>query len=159
MWDALKNGNWDANRVIELFMAVGLVVTVIVAVVGYLWSLVRREEIRANLKRDMLDRGLSVEQIEQLVAAPSEKINEKALEGNLASVLVQNEIPAPVLERVVRIYQQTDPATKKAVYDALEELIGSSPSEEQLVAAVGALCPPRSNATPTAQLERVPASA
>ena len=112
----------------------------------------------------MLDRGMPIEQVVRLVGGPSAEgppANGKELEAQFASLLVQNEIPAPTLERVLRIYQETDPATKKAVYDSLEEIVGSGPSEDQLVAAVKALCPAYSSVQSVqiaSRFEEVPAA-
>jgi hypothetical protein len=160
MWEFLKQWNWHPGAIITLFVVIGGFLTAIVAIIANSWSRARREEIRANLKRDMLDRGVAAEQVERLINLPVDgkpEANEKELEGNLASVLVQNEIPAATLERVVRIYQETDPATKKAVYAALEEIIGCEPEEEQLLAAVRALCPARTPAVSTGRFQEVPA--
>ena len=117
MWDLLKPGSWNAPDVAMLFMLIGFFLTAIVATVAVCWSLVRRAEIRATSMRDLLDRGIPIEQVVRLVGAPSDDgspAKGKGLEAQFASLLVQNEIPAPTLERVLRIYQETDPATKKA---------------------------------------------
>ena len=162
MWDLLKPGSWNAPDVIILFVMLGIFLTAIVATITVSWSRVRREEIRSNSMRELLDRGMSMEQVERLVGVPADERNPaqgKELEAQFASLLVQNEIAAPTLERVLRIYQSTDPATKKAVYDSLEEIVGSSPSEEQLVAAVKALCPAHAQAAPTGRYEELPAGA
>jgi hypothetical protein len=159
MWDFFKN--WQPHEVLALFVAIGFFLTVIVAVVAASWNRVRREEIRANSIREMLDRGIPVDQVERLIGLPTHgetAANGKALEAQFASLLVQNEVPAPKMERVLRIYQETDPATKKAVYDSLKEIVGSSPSEEQLVAAVMALCPAHGPALPAGSFAEVPAA-
>jgi hypothetical protein len=161
MWDFLTHGKWDMPGVLSFFMLAAFFVTAIVASIAIPWSLVRQKEIRANSIRDMLDRGMSIEQVERLVGTPSEDGNPakaKQLDAQFASLLVQNEVPAPTMERVLRIYQQTDPVTKKAVYDSLEEIIGSSPTEEQLVAAVKALCPAPAGPAPSARFEEIPAT-
>jgi hypothetical protein len=160
MWDAIKN--WQAVDVIVLVMVIGMFLTAIVVSVAVSWGWVRREEIRANLKRDMLERGLSVEQVERLIRAPHQErppVEAKEFEAQFASLLVQNEVSAPTMERVLRVFQETDPLTKKAVYDSLEEIVGSSPSEEQLIAAVKALCPARASTLPTdSQFAPMPAA-
>jgi hypothetical protein len=142
------------------FLLSGIVLMVVAAITVY-WMNVRREETRAHLVRDLIDRGVPLDQVERLAGTGDQKgpVNEKKLEGDLASILVQNEVPGATVERVLRIYQRTDPATKKAVYDALEEIAGSGPTEEQLIAAVTALCPARLESAPTAQYQQAPASA
>jgi hypothetical protein len=161
MWDFLKQGTWEPGAVIALVMVIGILVMMIAAIVASTWSRVRREEIRASFRRDMVDRGLPIEQIERLENAlpdevPSARV--KKLEAQLASLLVQSETPGPTLEKVLRIYQGTDSATKAAIYDSLEEIIESSPSEEQLVAAVAALCPGRAEQPSSGRTEEAHAA-
>jgi len=103
-----------------------------------------------------VQRGLPIEQIERLIQGPPESEKpyyEKQLEGSLASLLTQSEVPGPVMTEVLRIYQATDGGTKKAVYDAIEEIIGSEPTEEQLLAAVRMLCPPKAGAGMSPQFD------
>jgi hypothetical protein len=137
---------WPPGAVIGLVSVVVGCLTAIVWGIAIFWSWVRREEIRANLKRDMLQRGLSVEEIERILRAPDkpeQAVNERDLDANLASLLVQYEVSAPTIEQVVRTFQAADPTAKKAVYDAVEEMLGSGAEEEQLVTAIRMLCTPR----------------
>ena len=73
--------------------------------------------------------------------------------AQMASLLAQSEVPGPVMTEVLRIYQATDGGTKKAVYDAIEEIVGSEPTEDQLLAAVRTLCPPKAGNTFTPQFD------
>jgi hypothetical protein len=41
--------------------------------IAYCWSSVRRAEIEANLKRDMIARGMSAEDIQRVLSATQEK--------------------------------------------------------------------------------------
>ncbi len=151
---------WKPSEVIGLAAILAGCLAVVLIVALGVWCAIRHAETAANLKRDMLQRGLSVDEIERVLRAPAEdhtSVSEKGLEAALASLLVQNEIPAPTLERVLRAFQATDPATKKAVYDSLEEIIGGEPSEEQLLAAVKAFCPPRGGVAPAGRFDQVPA--
>jgi hypothetical protein len=67
--------------------------------------------------------------------------------------LTQAEVPGPVMLDVMRTYQATDGGTKKAVYDAIEEIVGSEPTEEQLLAAVRTLCPPKAGGVMSQQFD------
>ncbi len=66
----------DGGELVGLFSALaGLAVTAL-AVLAFCWALVRRAEYRARqvevqaaLKQDMLNRGMSVEDIERVLAA------------------------------------------------------------------------------------------
>jgi hypothetical protein len=138
---------WHPGLVLALVAVVGFFLTTTVWVIAGHWSSVRRAEIAADLKRDLIQQGQTIEQIERLLAGPAAgaeaQANEKELEAYLASLMVQAEVSEETLEEVLRIYQATDAGTKQAVYDSLEEILGAEPSEEQLLAAVRALCPPK----------------
>ena len=145
--------NWAPGEVIGLaavvFGVVGGCLTVIVWGIAIFWSWARREEIRANLKRDMLQRGLSADDIERVLRAPGEPANcqrttdGRGLDANLASLLVQHEVSARTIEQIVRTFQAADAGAKKPLYDAIEEMLDSGAEEEQLVTAVRTLCTPR----------------
>ena len=138
--------NWNPEWILGLVSIVGGLLAVVICVGLVSWCIVRRAQIAADLKRDLVQRGLPIEQIERLIQGPPESEKpyyEKQLEGSLASLMAQSEVPGPIMTEVLRIYQATDGGTKKAVYDAMEEIIGSEPTEEQLLAAVRTLCPPK----------------
>ena len=46
-----------------------IVLMSVVPTIAHFWWKIRQAEIEATLKRDMLDRGLSVEEIERILAA------------------------------------------------------------------------------------------
>ena len=48
-------------------------IMVVAPSLGYCWSSVRRAEIEANLKRDMVARGLSADEIERVLNAGNAK--------------------------------------------------------------------------------------
>jgi hypothetical protein len=137
---------WKPGEVIAGLAVILGCLTAIVWGVAIFWCWARRTEVRANLMRDFLQRGLAVEEIERLLRVqhdptPAAKlVNERELEANLASLLVQYEVSAATIEQVVRVYQGTDPATKKAVYDAIEEMLESGAGEDQLLTAIRTLC-------------------
>ena len=137
---------WSSNAIIALVSVVGGLLTVIATVIAISWCCVRRAEIASELKRDLVARGLPVEQIERIVQGPPSPevtANAKELEAQLASYLVQHEVSAPVMEEVLYMYQGTEPATKRAVFDSLVEIIESGAEEQQLLAAVRTVCPPK----------------
>ena len=50
-----------------------ITIMVVAPSLGYSWSSVRRAEIDANLKRDMIARGMSADEIQRVLAAGGEK--------------------------------------------------------------------------------------
>src|SRR5262245_42083012 len=119
MWHILES--WPAGFVIGLVAVIGFFLWMITWVIAPFWSRVRLAEMEAALKREFLQRGLSVDEIERLIrasqqtAASGGPVNERELDVDLASILVQYEVSAETMEQVVRTFQATDPATKKAV--------------------------------------------
>ena len=65
MWEFLST--WPPGMVIGLVSVVGGCLTAIVWGIAIFWSWTRRAEIAANLKRDLLQRGLSVEEVERVL--------------------------------------------------------------------------------------------
>jgi hypothetical protein len=63
----------DGEGVIGLAAVLGGIIVGIVAIVGFNWQRVRRCETDAALKQDMLNRGLSPEQICAVLEAGSTK--------------------------------------------------------------------------------------
>src|SRR5437763_16510102 len=113
---------WSPEAIMGFTAIVGGLLTIVICVGLISWCVVRRAQIAADLKRDLVQRGLPIEQIERLIQGPPESEKpyyEKQLEGSLASLLAQAEVPGPVMTEVLRIYQATDGGTKKAVYDAI----------------------------------------
>src|SRR3712207_4489214 len=103
--------DWKPEEVMG-FMAIGVGLVAVVGlflwatawVIVHYWRAVRLAELEASLKRDFLQRGMSVDEIERLLRASREPAeapaNERELEANLASVLVQYEVSAPTIEQV-----------------------------------------------------------
>lgn len=72
----------DRNNMLEsmltkpelIVFVVGGIIGVVAIVAGY-WSKVRRIEVEAGLKQDMIERGMSAEEIERVIraSAPSSR--------------------------------------------------------------------------------------
>ena len=138
---------WHPGAVTALVAVASLFLTIIVAILSGNWRRVRQTEIAASLKRELIQQGYPVEQIGQLVNAPlddeDETVNQKGREWQLAALLVRHEVSGEAMEGLLRTYQATDAATRKAVYDSVEEMLEAGGNEEQVMAAVRALCPPK----------------
>jgi hypothetical protein len=141
--------SWSPKQVIGLVAVIGAFTTVIVVTLAIVWYQSRRESLLANLKHDYLERGFTIEQIDRLLRSPGPSAldaavaEEKSLEASLASLLVQYEVPAPTMERVLKSFQESEATGKKAIYDAIEEMLEADVAGEQLLTAVNMLCHPR----------------
>jgi hypothetical protein len=140
---------WSPKHVIGLTAVIGAFLTAIIMTIAIVWYQSRRESLLANLKNDYLERGFTIDQIDRLLRSPepsaldAARTEEKSLEANLASLLVQYEVPAATMERVLKTFQETEATSKKAIYDAIEEMLEAEVASEQLLAAVNMLCQPR----------------
>jgi hypothetical protein len=69
----------DGERFVVVLTAIGCSTGIIIAVfsvIAGVWSSVRHKQIEAELKQDMLDRGMTAEEIEQVIeATPKEGID------------------------------------------------------------------------------------
>jgi hypothetical protein len=62
---------FDSGELLGLVSIVGGMSFTLLIVAGKYWQNVRQSEIAANLKRDMLDRGMSAEEIKTVLDAGS----------------------------------------------------------------------------------------
>lgn len=69
MWDFLKG---MGDELIPLAAIIGGLLTAVVAIVATQWRRVRLAEFEASLKQQMLERGLSAAEIEQVMKASTE---------------------------------------------------------------------------------------
>ena len=64
--------------VLPAFVVACIIFVGIVRIIADAWERIRRTQIEANLKLDMLDRGLSAEEIERIVNASAGDSKKKA---------------------------------------------------------------------------------
>jgi hypothetical protein len=88
----------------------------IVAIVSAHWRRVRLAELESALKQTMLDKGMSVNEMEKVLAAsPNGATGNSALDrAALAQHMVDNGYEGADIERVLRAYQPS-PEQQKAV--------------------------------------------
>ncbi len=83
-WAHIFFGLDPDKRFVVMIVAIGCLTGVICTVVGCLsstWSAVHRRRTEADLKREMLDRGLSVDEITKIIesSAPFESATERLI--------------------------------------------------------------------------------
>lgn len=145
---------WSPKQVIGLVAVIGAFLTAIIITIAIVWYQSRRESLLANLKHDYLERGFTIDQIDRLLRSPGPSAHdaavseEKTLEASLASLLVQYEVPAQTMERVLKTFQETEATAKKPIFDAIEEMLEADVAGEQLLTAVNMLCHPRGGNQP-----------
>ena len=55
------------------FVFAFLTITTVVSSVGYYWHKVRKAELEASLKQEMIQRGMSADEIKQVIQASAER--------------------------------------------------------------------------------------
>jgi hypothetical protein len=115
----------------------------IVSVAGTLahaWQKIRRAEAATALKQAMLERGLSVDEMERLLEAP---LSDEQLVQQLAKRLAEESASGETITTVLEAFQAADRPRKRLLYHAIFGLSdGMNASDEQILAAVRGLSQP-----------------
>jgi hypothetical protein len=109
------------------------------------WRKVRESEHLAALKQSLVERGMSVEEIERVVRAAPESQELDADETpvvQLTRKLAEQELSPDALEEILRAFQASDPVTQKTLAHTVEALSDNGAKAEHIVAAVRALARP-----------------
>jgi hypothetical protein len=142
------------------FLLFGMItITTVAGAVATAWCRVQQATIDAELKRDMLQRGMSCEEIERVLAASAQPKNRPWSAGaegisveslnEVVSVLGQVMAPPAVIEEVLSAFRSADSHTQELISEAIQNLVGSATHKvtgEQILAVVRPLCQPRAAA-------------
>jgi hypothetical protein len=149
-------------------VVVGSVVGLVIAVTALItknWRRVRQLDIEGALKQDMLQRGLSAEDIERVIRATSvvpekgpveqahphmialasaglKELTGKQLQAKVASDLAVYEMDRDMMEEALDALGRADLDTQRAVAQAVGHMIESGAEHEQIHAAIVNLCKP-----------------
>jgi hypothetical protein len=141
---------------------VGLIIA-LTAVLASNWRRVRQLDVEGALKQDMLQRGLSAEDIERVIRASSvvpektpvdaagpfadaaataglKELTDKQLQAKVASDLAVYEMDRKMMEEALDALGRADLDTQRAVAQAVGHMIENGAEHEQIHAAVVKLC-------------------
>ena len=152
MWAQAAGGLPDvmtARMIAGLSLLGALTLVLVVWIVARTYRQVQKlrlaTALRQDVLKDLLARGLSPEEIERVLqgsaVVPEPKDTAKDHEATVAVYLAMLKVSGAALEQALAGVRAADPATKKAVRDALENMLTFSPAEEQVLATVRGLCP------------------
>ena len=86
----------------------------VIAILAYYWHVTRRNDMEGALKQDMLNRGLSVDEIERVIKASSQVPDTiSANEYSLIEKMVDEGKSAEEIERVLRVCHASPAALAK----------------------------------------------
>jgi hypothetical protein len=118
----------------------------------------RRAEREIAHKKDLLERGLSIDEIERLLHASAEQPKQVAkiddaeadVMGEFGGILGACEAKPEAIEEILTVIRAADSATKRAMLRAIKEMSDSSGeyiTDEQVRAVVRALSRPSGSST------------
>jgi hypothetical protein len=130
-----------------------LVIVSVVGTVTQAWQKVRRADREAALKEAMIQRGLSVEEMERLLRAGSKAPEESAYNATdddaieeLSEKLAESHASAPTVEEVMTGLRDADSSTRQTICRAVKAVIngaeGGDPIDPLILAVVRGLCRP-----------------
>lgn len=145
-------------------LTVGLLIAV-TAIIVTNWRRVRQSDAESALKQDMLQRGMSAEDIERVIRVTSivpekppvevshplviaakanglKELTEKQLQAKVASDLAVYEMDREKMEEALDALCRADLETQRAVAQAVGHMIENGAEHEQIHAAVVNLCKP-----------------
>jgi len=132
---------------LELIGLTGVLAAAALTASGLLfWRSVRLAQAAAALKQSMLQRGLTLDEMERLLALdsnppPPPRTGELAIE-DLAACLHQSGIKEPVIEQVFAAVRSAEPAIRESLCHAIQGLSGESGDEanaKEILAAIRGL--------------------
>ena len=132
---------------IGLTAILSVLLIVLVAITVTQWRWAREARLRAELLKEMLHRGLTVEDIERLLRqspgepSPTAGLTDKGVEGEIA-VLLAGLVEPPQMEAALRALRTAGPETRRAVRAAVAEMVENEVDGNVIVAAIQSLCAP-----------------
>ena len=131
MLDILKG--LSGGELVGLVAILGgsLVLSLLILVLG--WNSLCEKKLRVGLQRDMLDRGLSIDEIERLSLSESERLahakaDQKVREARVAAELRRDLLARGLsVEEVLRLAPEGDPLEEKNAQVLASAICGMSP--------------------------------
>ena len=138
------------------FLLFGMITVIaVVLTLAIACTAAQRSGAELAFKTQLVERGMSVEDIERLMATSAHAgyrdrspggsgLDENAL-NEVVSVLGQAGTPAAVIEEVLWAFRSVDASTQRLISEAVQHLVGSADEidGEQILAVVRPLCGPK----------------
>jgi len=144
-----------------------ITISVVVITIACTWTQLKQSSSDHQLKMQMLQRGMSAEDIERVLTCSSVPQPAQRLPGpvgidgeslnEVVAALGEHEVSARTIEQVLISFRSVDEATQRLVSEAVQNLLASGDEieDEQILAVVRPLCQPKdaSAAVPFARSE------
>jgi hypothetical protein len=140
--------NWDETIrslpgiLTVTFLFGGWIIVAIISSLAKNWRRAHEVETTAALKQSMIERGMSVDEIERVLRAGPPRI-EKDGGGDgatdLAGKLVEHELPAKDMEPILTAFRCAEPGALKSLAKTIEVMLDGGANGEQVLAALRAL--------------------
>jgi hypothetical protein len=139
-----------------------VIVIVVVSVLTVNWRMLRESEHASALKRSMIERGMSADDIERVVravpvrpdpvfgtldvAGSSKKTTDDLNE--IANALVQAGVPGKELEQILDFVRASDGSVRQDCVSTVANMIENDADAEQILASLRAIYPARAGERP-----------
>jgi hypothetical protein len=138
----------------------GWIAVSVISSIAKNWRKVQESEHAAALKQSMIERGMSVDEIERVLrAAPATSDSEEALDEStrISKKLAEHGVPGPAVEHIVGAYHAANPGTKKTLSATVVAMLDGGADSEQVLAAVRAIARPSATAPQESRFRDDPA--
>jgi hypothetical protein len=129
------------NILFIIFVFGGWIIPIVIYTLATTWRKVRESAQLAALKQSMVEKGLSVEEIERVLRAsakPQEEEDPPVVK--LAECLASQKIPPGETQEILSLLRAAHPATQPTAAKSLITMLEEEAEAEQVVAAARALC-------------------
>jgi hypothetical protein len=121
----------------------GWIIPVVVLTLATTWRKARESAHLAALKQTMLEKGMSVEEIERVLrAGPTPAENDDSPVIKLSKKLAEHEVAANVIQEILLTFRAADPATQRTMAKCVGTMLDHGADTERVQAAIRALCGP-----------------
>jgi hypothetical protein len=144
----------EAGHVVAITAILGTLLMIIIAIIGGYWTSARNQAAENMLKHDMIERGMSADEIQKVLQASGTKepsgigfvagrpMSDEAMAARILTSLVSHGVTNDGLALVMPSVHAASLESKEAINNALNELeeAGAEDSEQYLT-LVRAMCP------------------
>lgn len=152
----------EGGMVVGLLIVALLLGTIVIGMITHHWRCVRIAELEAALKQQMIEKGMAVNEIEQVLQMGTEKPSERSAandnassESSLVAIMVEHEVEAEDMELILQAFHEHPERAQEKV-DAVENMVENGMSGEDVARVIRAMhlpATPDSNVAGANQLQ------
>jgi hypothetical protein len=122
------------------FVFGGWIITSVASTFARNWRKARESEHLAALKQNMIEKGMSAEEIQRVIsAAPAPAEDKQPPVVNLAKKLAEHEVEERPLEEILRAFNAADPTHQQTLAQTVVTMLDAGADANRVLVAVRAL--------------------